>query len=118
MFRTGIMKYTRYFSQLVKSHGTPQLSNDHISTFLNIIHLEAKVIVYADLNRDHKYDLNIRRIEARISQLTNNLDPKQLIQKWVAGESIRITSNVEVYNSWDPYEADMVQLNKSNSRKR
>lgn len=98
------MRYTKYFSQLIRSHGTPQLSQDNMSTFLNIIHLEAKVKVYDKLNEKHKYSINVARLKEIVTQLTNDLEPKELIRRWTTGESIKTKPFKEEDTPWDDHD--------------
>lgn len=101
------MKYTRYFAQTVRNYGTPQLSQDNMSVFLNIIHLEAKLEVYNSLNSAHKYSIRIATIKETIYKLTNGLEPRDLINYWLSGERIRQKPFKEEDTPWDEFDPYM-----------
>ncbi len=37
------MKYTSYFSQTLKSNGSPHLSQDMFALYMNIVYLEGRI---------------------------------------------------------------------------
>lgn len=99
------MKYTKYFAQLFRSHGAaPQLPYDHYRTYLNIIHLEAKLKVYESLNSTHRFTGRIYRINKIIQYLTGGLEPKQLVEKWIAGDRIPKPKEPDYSTPWDDHE--------------
>lgn len=115
------MKYTKYFAQLIRSQGIPQLPDDHYRTFLNILHQEAKLKVYKGNNTGHRYTRRIYTITKIIEELTGKLEPKELVQKWVSGERIPKNLIQEENAPWDEHEPYLVQKPredfKSRSRK-
>lgn len=98
------MKYTNYFAQLVIQHGAIQLQHDQLRAYLNIIHFEAKQKVYVSLNTSHKYSLRVRKIQEEIDKLTEKLEPKELVQRWINGGSIKATFIIEENVPWDETE--------------
>lgn len=98
------MKYTKFFAQLVKQHGAVQLQHDQLRAYLNIIHFEAKQKVYLSLNNAHKYSLRVRKIQEEIDKLSEKLEPKELVQRWINGDSIRATFKIEENIPWDETE--------------
>jgi hypothetical protein len=112
------MKYTRYFAQLIKQHGAIQLQHDELRAYLNIIHLEAKIQVYIGLNGAHKYALNIRKIQGEIDNLSGKLDPKELIQRWIKGHSIKSGIIIEENVPWDENERYLVKPPKEKKSRR
>jgi hypothetical protein len=96
--------YTKYFAQLIKIHGTPQLPHDLMSFFLNIVHLEAKKQVYEELNAGNRYLVHIRTIENRINEITGGLKPQELIKRWENGDPIKGKGPKEESTPWDENE--------------
>lgn len=95
------MKYTQYFAQIIKQYGAPQLPNKEMSSFLNIVHLEAKKQVYSGLNVSHHYSIHIRVIDDEIEKLTGGLTPQELIKRWENGDPIKSKVSKEENTPWD-----------------
>jgi len=81
-----LMKYTSYFSQLLKSNGCPHLSPDMFALYMNIVHLEGRIAELNDLankaqQNDQKfvYRLKSEHIKDKILKLTNRLEPKEFL---------------------------------------
>ncbi len=84
------MKYTSYFSQILKGNGSPHLSQDMFALYMNIVHLEGRIAQLNDLadkadQNDQKfvYRLKIDAIEDKIKKLTNRMEPKGLLHSLV-----------------------------------
>jgi hypothetical protein len=80
------MKYTPYFSYILKLNGSPHLSQDMFALYMNIVHLEGRIAELNDLankarQNDQKfvYRLKIDLIKDKLLRLTNNLEPEQLL---------------------------------------
>lgn len=100
------MKYTKYFAQLIRENGVPQLPYDQYRTFLSIIHFEAKLKVYKTNDKGHQYSGRIYAITNILDQLTGKLEPRDLVEKWINGDSISKTKTIDDYVPWndhDPY---------------
>jgi hypothetical protein len=80
------MKYTPYFSYILKLNGSPHLSQDMFALYMNIVHLEGRIAELNDLankarQNDQKfvYRLKIDLIKDKLLRLTNNLEPKEFL---------------------------------------
>lgn len=80
------MKYTSYFSQILKLNGCPHLSPDMFGLYMNIVHLEGRITELNDLadkaQQDDKkfvYRLKIDSIKDKILKLTDRMEPKDFI---------------------------------------
>lgn len=95
------MIYTKYFAQMIKQHGVPQLKHDLMSSFLNIVHLEAKRQVYSSLNAENRHTIQIRTIDDQLNEITGGLSPQELIKRWINGDPIKRKGSVEENTPWD-----------------
>lgn len=84
------MKYTPYFSQLLKLNGTPHLSQDMFAVYMNIVHLEGRIAQLQDLantaeQNDQKfvYRLKIDAIQEKVLALTQGMEPKAFLNTMV-----------------------------------
>ena len=84
------MQYTKHFSFIVKENGQPQLSSDQFRRMMNIVYLEGVVnglrkVKEANKNTDqfYKYDMLIFKEEKRLTELTGNLKPDELINEMI-----------------------------------
>jgi hypothetical protein len=85
------MQYTKYFSFIVKENGQPQMSSESFRTMMNVIYLEG---VINGLNKSkeahkgtdayYKYDVSIFREEKRLTDITGNLDPDDLLKRMLS----------------------------------
>lgn len=80
------MKYTSYFSQILKLNGCPHLSEDMFALYMNIVHLEGRIAELNDLaskaqQNDQKfvYRLKIDRLIDKILKLTDRMEPKDFL---------------------------------------
>jgi len=81
------MKFTRYFSRVLKDHGTPDIQVSHYQTLLNIIVLENKIDLLKKMqsrvrNSDRKYFLSadISGLQSQLNQLTMENKPEHLLK--------------------------------------
>jgi hypothetical protein len=81
------MKYTSYFSRLLKSQGIPHLSADAFALYMNIVHLEGRIAQLEELSRqtkneDTKFALKLQKglLEEKIMKLTNHREPEAFVQ--------------------------------------
>ncbi|MCF7559415.1 hypothetical protein L3X39_02110 [Sabulilitoribacter multivorans] len=81
------MKYTKYFSGVLRNQGVPNLNVEQYARIMNIVSLEGRLQELLDLkatilNREeyYKYDLRINRITNKIKELSLNALPKELMQ--------------------------------------
>ena len=87
------MRYTNYFSIVVKENGQPQLSSEQFRLMMNIIFLEG---VIHGLNKSkeanngtdqfYKYDVIIFKNEKRLTDLTGNVEPNELLLQMLKKE--------------------------------
>ena len=83
------MKYTKYFSGVLRNQGVPNLNVEQYEKLMNIVSLEGRLQELLDiketLNREeyYKYDVRINRISIKIKELTLDVLPKELMQNMV-----------------------------------
>ena len=84
------MKYTKYFSGVLRNQGVPNLNVEQYARLMNIVSLEGRMQELLDLketitNREeyYKYDVRIKRLLAKIEALTANEPPNALMQHMV-----------------------------------
>ena len=83
------MKYTKYFSGVLRNQGVPNLNVEQYARLMNIVSLEGRLQELLDiketLNRDeyYKYDVRINRITNKIKTLTLDVLPKELMQNMI-----------------------------------
>jgi hypothetical protein len=75
------MRYTKYFSSIIKQFGGLNLEQKALQTLLNIVHLEAELKVYEGLNQEKRFVIQIHNIQSQIKVLTGGLEPKVFMEK-------------------------------------
>ena len=85
------MKYTKYFSFIVKENGQPRMNADSFRTMMNIVFLEGvisglKKSKQSNKGTDafYKYDVSIFKEEKRLTEITGNLNPNDFINKMLS----------------------------------
>jgi hypothetical protein len=80
------MKYTPYFSYILKLNGSPHLSQDMFALYMNIVHLEGRIAQLNDLankarQNDQKfvYRLKIDQLKDKVTKLAKRMEPEQLL---------------------------------------
>lgn len=81
------MRYTKYFSGVLKNQGVPNLSVEQYARFMNIVSLEGRLQELQDLKahvlnkeEQYKYDIRIYRISNKLKGLTAEQYPKEVMQ--------------------------------------
>ncbi len=80
------MKYTSFFSTIVKEQGQPHLSNDQFRRMMNIVHLESYIDALYFLQKKEKhrrYEMLIFAKHRKLVENTGNLEPKLLMEEMV-----------------------------------
>jgi len=84
------MKYTKYFSGVLRNQGVPNLNVEQYARLMNIVSLEGRLQELLDIketitNREeyYKYDVRINRITNKIKELTLDVLPKELMQNMI-----------------------------------
>lgn len=85
----------------MRSQGVLNLSLENMQTFLNVVHLEARKEVYISLNKNHQYSIKIAEINQEVNRLVGGLSPRNLVYKWMSGESIKTKPFKEEDTPWD-----------------
>ena len=80
------MRYTNYFSSIVKDQGPPHLNPDQFRRMMNIVYVEGSIaginkIKTREKSEVFKYDMLIFKQNQVLTQLTGNLEPGQLIRE-------------------------------------
>ena len=83
------MQYTKYFSGILRNHGSLNFEPDHIRLIMNLVHLEGKREALLQVQERFKssdppnrYQLMIKSITDQIHELTDGANPKELMSKW------------------------------------
>ncbi|PTM04519.1 MAG: hypothetical protein DA407_12975 [Bacteroidetes bacterium] len=73
---------------MVKENGPPQLSSDNFRTLMNIVYLEGAINGLKKAKEAHKgtdayykYDVTIFREQKRLTDVTGNIAPNDLLQR-------------------------------------
>ena len=81
-----LMKYTSYFSQILKLNDRPHLSPDMFALCMHIVHLEVRIAELKDLaNKAEQdvqkfvYKLKSEHIKDKILNLTERMEPEDFI---------------------------------------
>ena len=84
------MKYTKYFSGVLRNQGVPNLNVEQYARLMNIVSLEGRLQELLDIkatipNREeyYKYDVRINRIINKIKEVTLDVLPKELMQNMI-----------------------------------
>ena len=84
------MKYTKYYSGILRNQGVPNLNVEQYARLMNIISLEGRLQELLDIketlqNREeyYKYDVRINRIINKIKEVTLDVLPKELMQNMI-----------------------------------
>ena len=83
------MKYTKFFSSLVNTAGSPNLDNDQFKKLMNIIHFEGQIAgvdkvinKFKSIDGEHKYNSVKADLETKLESITNGLSPAELLESW------------------------------------
>ena len=81
------MRYTNYFSLVIKENGIPHLSPKTFRKMMNIVFLEGKLSgmrklkeVYKGTDQYYKYDMLMFSSHKKLVELTQNTEPKILLK--------------------------------------
>lgn len=109
------MRYTKYFSSIIKDFGGLNLEQEALQTFFNIIHLEAQLKVYEQLNQEKRFGIQIRTIKEQLYILTGGLDPKTLLKRLYSSNYSKPsrTGNKEEFKQWDEVDIYMSDPRKA-----
>ncbi|MBT8259043.1 MAG: hypothetical protein KJO49_11260 [Bacteroidia bacterium] len=84
------MRFTRYYSKLIRTQGVPQLSVDQHARLMNIISLEGRLAELEsikkslqDSNQHYQYDVRIFRVQLQLKGLTGDQYPKDVLNHMV-----------------------------------
>ena len=84
------MKYTKYFSGVLRNQGVPNLNVEQYARLMNIVSLEGRLQELLDIketiqNREeyYKYDVRINRITNKIKEVTLDVLPKEFMQNMI-----------------------------------
>jgi hypothetical protein len=83
------MKYTKFFSTLVNTEGSPNLDKDQFKKLMNIIHFEGQIAgvdkvinKFKSTDGEHKYNFIKVDLETKLNSITNGLSPAELLDSW------------------------------------
>lgn len=81
------MKFTKYYSNLVKSQGLPHLNVAQHCRLMNIISIESALnqleILKKGSGDPHKFEFEMYRLRQKLQSLTGNKFPVELIKEMV-----------------------------------
>lgn len=85
------MKFTSYYSSLIKAQGIPHLSIEAHSRLMNIVFIEGAIHHLSQIKSEGDSKVNIGKKEyklyAQLYNITKKLSPKELIQEMVENSS-------------------------------
>jgi hypothetical protein len=83
------MKYTKFFSGYINSHGSPNLHPDQFKQLMNLIHLEGQIAgidrvieEFKTIDPPHKYDFVKVGIQNKIDEVSKGLTPAEHLESW------------------------------------
>ncbi|TNF48435.1 MAG: hypothetical protein EP305_05550 [Bacteroidetes bacterium] len=83
------MQYTKFFSAVLRDHGSLNFEPDQLKLIMNLIHLEGKregllqvQERFKKTDPPNRYDLLIKAVTDQINVITNGFTPNLLLQKW------------------------------------
>ena len=81
------MRYTKYFSGVLRNQGVPNLNAEQYARFMNIVSLEGRLAELNDIKKSiknpdeaYKYDVRIYKVSNKIKGLTLDEYPKDVMQ--------------------------------------
>ncbi|SDB33305.1 hypothetical protein SAMN03097699_0755 [Flavobacteriaceae bacterium MAR_2010_188] len=81
------MKFTRYYSILIKSQGLPHLNVAQHCRLMNIISLESALNQLEEIKKTsgdpHKFEFEMYRLRQKLQALTGNKFPVEVIKEMV-----------------------------------
>ena len=82
------MKYSKYFAIITRDNGSLNLPTAQFQRLMNIVFVEGSISgmnkakeTYKDTNQYYRYDTLLFKMEMQLSDLTGNIDPKDLIKE-------------------------------------
>lgn len=108
------MRYTKYFSSVLKQYGALNLGQEAMQTLLNIVHLESKLVVYHSLNSKHQFGIEIKRITDKLFELTGGLEPKVLMKALYYAEYTKPPKKDNNFgiNAWEEHDIYAMDIKK------
>ena len=80
------MKYTRYFSGILKHHGIPNLNVEQYARLMNIVSLEGRLqelLRLKEKENTYKYDIRMHHLEKQLTGLTSSGYPKHVLNDMI-----------------------------------
>lgn len=81
------MKFTRYFSGVIKNQGIPHIDVNHYQRVFNIVSLENRIDELQSLkdnershDRKYSYDIRITRLRNQLDKLTMENTPQNVLK--------------------------------------
>ncbi|MFT5778833.1 MAG: hypothetical protein ACI837_001789 [Crocinitomicaceae bacterium] len=81
------MKYSQYLSQIIQSHGAPQMDGNQFRQLMNVVSLEGQLKglhkakkVAATTGEPRKFDVQIFQVNSMITDISGNLAPADFIK--------------------------------------
>jgi hypothetical protein len=106
------MRYTTYFSEYVKQSGPPRIGQLQFRRMMNIVATEVQLSTMYYVKKDladtpfvRRYDLVIKSLNDRVSDLTRNLEPSNLMREFANLSRDEVNETFEVDRPWDEDEA-------------
>ena len=82
------MNYTKYFGLITKDNGALNLPTEQFQRLMNIVHIEGVILglnkaknTYKGTELFYRYDTLIFKQNMKLTELTGNLEPKELIKE-------------------------------------
>ena len=78
------MVYTKYFAGVLNEQGVLQLSAEQWKRLMNIVYLEGNIAGLqrlSDQKQPYRFDIIIFKYQKKLSDLTGNLQPNELIRE-------------------------------------
>jgi hypothetical protein len=90
------MKYTKYFSGVLRNQGVPNLNVEQYARLIYIVSLEGRLQELLDIketiqNREeyYKYDIRVKRLSAKLRELTLSEKPNEVMRSMLLNSKIK-----------------------------
>jgi hypothetical protein len=91
-----LMKYTKYFSGVLRNQGVPNLNVEQYARLIYIVSLEGRLQELLDIketiqNREeyYKYDIRVKRLSAKLRELTLSEKPNEVMRSMLLNSKIK-----------------------------
>ena len=86
----SIKPYAKYFGEIIKNNGQPQLNDDQFRRMMNIVYLDGKLAgmeclrtKLKRLSNDYRFDMDYHLVSKQLTEITGNTEPGELLSQMI-----------------------------------